>query len=141
MEASYTLIHHSADMGLQLQAPDLPQLIPVATQGMYEIIGALVPVVEQSLDKKHLSFSCFDPAYALRDYLAEILFLLQNRDKFLRDFIKIEFSSSGLSIQAKCSALNRERSEFYHEIKAVTYHELSVKRVADHYEAQVIFDL
>ena len=44
MEPSFELFDHTADIGIRARAATLPELATVAGQGLYAVIGDLVPV-------------------------------------------------------------------------------------------------
>jgi SHS2 domain-containing protein len=51
------------------------------------------------------------------------------------------FDDRRLAARAATAAVDHERSDFAHEVKAITYHELEVRRTADGFEARVIVDI
>lgn len=135
----YELFDHTADLGLRVRAPSLPQLVPVSTDGLYAAIGRLVTLDDAS------GWSCElagdEPALLLRDYLAEVLTLFDCQGRQLRDVQVHEFTEQRLAVSGQAVRIDPEGSVFQREVKAITYHELSIRRVAGGYEATFILDI
>ena len=102
-------------------------------------------------DAEPISFDLTGDNYAvlLRDYLGELLLLFE-RDA--RVVTKVDVSTfaedprglkpaARLSVTVYAGAVDDRRSVFHHEVKAITYHELSIKTIAGGFEARVIVDV
>lgn len=139
MNPSYELFDHTADMGIRARADTLAGLIPPAAEGFYAAIGSLTPAG----DRKSLSFdiSGNDPAVILRDFLTELLILFERDRRFAPEIDVSTFTASGLEATAHTQLVDFERSEFHHEVKAVTYHELAIRAIEGGYEATLIVDI
>jgi len=59
----------------------------------------------------------------------------------LREFNIEEISKKGLKAKVRGEKLDLSRHTLKTEIKAVTYHQLEVKKTAKGWEAQIIFDV
>ena len=139
MEASFEIFDHTADAGIRVFAPTMPGLLAPAGDGLYAVIGELVA----SGETKPVSFDLqdSDAPVLLRDYLAE-LFLLFERDRRMVDSVNVStFTERRLTATAFMSLVDRERSIYHHEVKAITYHELDIRSIPGGYEATVIVDI
>lgn len=139
MDSSFELFDHTADIGVRVRAATQAGLIEPAIQGLYAVIGDLLPA--GTARSETLALSGDDAAYLLRDYLAELLLALERRHEVFELDEVAEFSDQRLVVRGRMSALDSQRSVLEREVKAVTYHELSVRRVADGYEAVFIVDI
>lgn len=126
-------------MGVRVCAPTLPQLIPIATQGLYETIGELH--AQPDLEPYSLELRGSDQAILLRDYLARVLVHFERRAKIITDFETVAFDASRLAVQARTAPVDQEKSVYCREVKAVTYHELAIREIAGGYEATFIVDI
>lgn len=138
MEAGFELFDHTADVGIRVFAPDMNGLIEPAGRGLYAVIGELSAAgVPQAFS---LDLTGDDPAMLLRDYLTELLILFE-RDQCLFEPTDGEFTTGRLSVRGRRIGVDAERSVYYREVKAITYHELAIRTVTGGYEATIIVDI
>lgn len=78
----------------------------------------------------------------LRDFLNELLYLLDTKDLLPIDFHTFEFNTDGFTFTAVFCKWIEGLSESRTEIKAVTYHMLEAKRQENGvYYGRVVFDI
>ena len=139
MQPSYTIFDHTADAGLRIVAPTLPELLEPAARGLYAIIGHLVAGAGQ--DSVHFNLRGGDAPVLLRDYLDELLVLF-DRDTTMATALTVHgFDENRLVVHAETAAVDKKRSALHHEVKAITYHELDIRAIPGGYEATIIVDL
>ncbi len=136
----YELFDHTADVGVRVRAPSLAELLAPATDGLYAIIGDLVTDGREA-ESRELELSADEPALLLRDYLAEVLGLFEMGRLMVTTVEAREFSQTRLAATVQLQRIDMTASTLEREVKAVTYHELRVCRVADGYEATYIVDI
>lgn len=142
MEAAYELFDHTADLGVRVTAPTLPELVPPAVAGLYATLGWIVPQPDPApADDFAFDATGDDPAVLLRDLLAELLHHFDTRRAVLTHVAVGEFSGARLAVTGRFRPLDPEQSAPAREVKAVTYHELAVRPVAGGYEATFIVDI
>jgi SHS2 domain-containing protein len=139
MQTRYEFFDHTADIGIRVFAATLAGLVQPAGQALYEVIGDLTPVGES--EPLRLSFSGDEPALLLRDYLAELLRRFETDGQIVTQVGVEEFDDARLTVAARLCRVDRRRSALEREVKAVTYHELAIRRAADGYEATCIVDI
>lgn len=139
MAARISFFDHTADMGIRITATSREELVAGAIDGLYRAIGRL----EGRGHSRDISFefSSDDEAGLLRDLLAEILFLFEKSQEILLPPVEVKFADGRLSVTAKVVAIDAARSEFQHEVKAITYHELTMRPTAGGWEASIIVDI
>jgi len=139
MPAGFELFDHTADVGVRAFAPDLAGLLQVAGQGLYAVIGELVP--EGDGRPARFSLADEDPAVLLRDYLAELLLIFERDHRMITD-VRVEvFEAGQLVATGESRAVSRAKSLFDREVKAVTYHELQLGQRDGGYELTYIVDI
>ena len=139
MQPTYELFDHTADMGIRVRAMRLSELLAPAGEALYAVIGELVAAGQSR--SVTLNLVGEDPAELLREYLSELLTMF---DRDARRFTSLDvhaFDEQHLSITVRTADLDRERSSFLREVKAITYHELAIRQVSGGYEATVIVDI
>jgi SHS2 domain-containing protein len=126
---------HTADWSLDVWAPDLPALLAEAARGMYELLDMQLSPGPRTSRKIQMLVTP-DPESTLVAFLAELLYL-DERDGvgFDRIQVKIEFGRLEADLEGAPVAAQSK------EIKAVTYHNLAVRRVEDRLETTIVFDV
>ena len=117
----------------------MAELLMPAAEGLYAAIGELVAASEASL--QHFDFQGDDPSILLRDFLTELLILFERDQRRLVEVVDAAFVESRLTVKAKTAPVELERSAFHREVKAITYHELSIREGPGGYEATFIVDI
>ncbi len=135
----YELFDHTADLGIRVWAPSLPELVPPATEALYAAIGQLRTLDSAAVCDFDLAGD--DPAVLLRDYLAEILLLFERERRRLTDLRVRQFTPQHLAVSGQARPVDLAASVLEREVKAVTYHQLAICRRADGYEATCILDI
>jgi SHS2 domain-containing protein len=130
---------HTADLGLRISAPDETSLFVEAARALYSILvenpEAIRP--EKTLD---LTIAGKDVDYLLFDWLTELLYRYE-REHFLGATIAVTLTADGLTAQLRGELANPARHVVSHEVKAITYHRLSVTQSADGWQAELIVDI
>ena len=135
----HQILDHTADVILRVDAPDLRGLFFDAVVGLYAVIGQLEatgPDVEQRIEL-HAS----DRAELLRDWLGEALLLFEMRGLLVRGSADWRLTARQLETTVRLAAVDRRRSKLEREVKAVTYHELSVAPTSGGWSATVLLDI
>lgn len=135
----YYLIDHTADLGIRIQARDLPELFETAAAALGEQLVA-APKAE-GLRHQRLGVSGEDWADLLINWLRELLACWHLEGLAVRSARCLTLSPYTLSADVTCLPFDPAIHSPNQEIKAVTYHQLEVSPCADGWQATVIFDL
>jgi len=135
----YQIIDHTADLGIIVKGADLKDLFIRAAYAMMDLM------VEGDIGEKgvrrELAIQGDDLPDLMVRWLGEVLYLFEAENLLVA---KIEITS--LSERRLESALTlvhfrRGHHQITREIKAVTYHQISVERKDGGWEARIIFDI
>ncbi len=140
MTNKFVLFDHTADLGVRATAPDLGELVTQAVQGFYATIGTVAAGSATVADDLWI-IDADSRADALRDLLARLLDEFELRQRVAADVALIRFEESGLEARVSLAPLDLGRSELQREVKAVTYHELTVEKVVEGWTATFIVDI
>ena len=135
----YTLINHTADLGITVYGGTLESLFQNAALSLTHLmVRPPFHGVEETLS---ISTGGEDLSDLMVRWLAEILYLFEGEWKIVTG-VRIE-SLSSTRIHASVAAVlfDPDLYEILREIKAVTYYQIRVSQKGDHWEANVIFDL
>ncbi len=135
----YELFEHTADLGLRAVAADLDSLFAEAARGLFSIIVENLDQVEPGC-KVSFHIEGSDPAYLLFDWLNELLVTFDTRHLLFAEF-DVHVTDQGVQATAGGEQLDTNRHHLDHEIKAITYHGLSVVRIDNGWQAEVIVDI
>ena len=103
------------------------------------MIGDLVPGGEPR--EMTVDVGGSEAAILLRDYLDELLVLFDRDHRRAGSPTVVAFDDTRLIATAQTRAVDREASTYHREVKAVTYHRLSIHPIEGGYEATFIVDI
>ncbi len=127
-------VEHTADWELEVWAEDLAGLLEEAARGMYELMG--VGVSEDDRCHRRLELAAADHEGLLVSFLGELLHLLDSEGIAFDGFL---VSAHGDRLDARLEGGTvTERGK---EIKAVTFHRLTVRDTGYGFETRVVFDV
>jgi SHS2 domain-containing protein len=127
-------ISHTADWSIKVWAPDLAGLMEASGCGMYALMECQVqpePVIE-----RYIMLQSGDAETMLVAFLNELLYYLE-QEKIGFTIFDIQIDQKRLTAQLSGGVVNRQRKE----IKAVTYHNLSIQQVQGRLETTIVFDV
>ena len=138
---NYTIIEHTADIGIAVEASDLAGVFINAAEAMFDIMAerrdANAP--DTSGIKLDVRLTAENQDELLVNWLNELLSLSSARGLIFTGYQihKLTDHSLDASVSAEDIKLYRQNKEF----KAATYHELELVKGPDSYKAKVIFDV
>jgi len=136
---NYQIIDHTADLGIIVEGTDEKNLFIRAAQAMADLM--VKGDISTKTVIKDVSLQGEDFPDLMVKWLGEILYLF-NGEKLLVHSIKIKsISPITLKSTLTLSSFEPEHHQVIREIKAVTYHQISVDKTEDGWQARVIFDI
>ena len=135
----YQIIDHTADLGIIVEGTDEENLFIRAAYAMMDLM------VKGNFSRKtvikDVSLQGEDFPDLMVRWLGEILYLFEG-DKLIVNSIEIKsISPIKLESMLTLTSFEPEHHQVIREIKAVTYHQISVEKVNDGWQARVIFDI
>jgi SHS2 domain-containing protein len=135
----YTLLDHTADLGIRVYGTDLKDLFEGAGRAlMHLMVKAEIPSKTHSMK---ISVSGEDLADLMVRWLGEILYLFAGENLVVTSIRMGSVSSSALEATLETAPFEPEIHETLREIKAVTYHQIEVTEMPNGWETKVIFDV
>jgi SHS2 domain-containing protein len=135
----YEIIEHTADIGLRAGGEDLKQLFINAACGMFDILADLKNV--RTKDSLKIKLKAPDIEELFLSWLSELLYQHNSKGIIFKEFLIDELTEKSISARARGEKIKTNRHRLKAEIKAVTYHELKVRKIKDNWQAEVIFDV
>ena len=135
----YREIDHTADLAIEVTAPDLPTLFASSGEALYGLIAD--PATIQNRDPITVTATGDGREELLHAWLCELLALFNIRG-FIGKHCEISHITDG-EVMGKVTGekLDFQRHAFRTEIKGVTYHDFKVWQEKGEWYAQVIFDV
>lgn len=135
----YSMINHTADLGIRVYGKDLSDLFENAARAMVEIL------LEPRRIEKTDEFSILVEARDLNDlmvrWLSEILYLFMGEHRVLTRAAINSIDRSKLDATLHVATHNPDEQAVRNEIKAVTYHQIDVSPRGTKWQAKIFFDL
>jgi len=139
---SYRYLEHTSDIEFLAEGSTLEEVFESSAKAFYDSIVDIDKV--SPLEKRKISVGGVDLENLLYNFLEELLYLFDT-EMFVGKEIKVDISKKegeySLNAEIKGEILDLKKHEPKTEIKAVTYHEMYVKKVGDKYVAHVILDI
>lgn len=129
-------VEHTADWALRVRGDDLRSLFENAARGMVSLIGG-EGNPDQPVTHHQIALSASDQETLLVDWLTELLYLIEDQQIVLADIQVQQVDGSSLAAQVG----GRPGGQMQKHIKAVTYHNLSIRRAGQDYETTIVFDV
>ena len=137
--SGYETFDHTADVGLAVRGTDLPDLFVQAVIGLAATMFGAASVAPRQARPVRVEGEG-DEALLVA-WLEEVLFAFEV-DGFLTAAVRLDALADGAATGALLGELyDPDRHELGAHVKAVTWHDLAIRRLANHYEVRVVFDV
>jgi len=136
---NYQIIDHTADLGIIVDGTDEKNLFIRTAQAMTDLM------VEGDITKetviKDVVIEGEDFPDLMVRWLGEILYLFDGENLIVNSITIKSISPTKLKSTLTLTSFETEHHQVKREIKAVTYHQISVDKVNDGWQARIIFDI
>jgi SHS2 domain-containing protein len=139
VEKTFEIIDHTADIGIVSYGTDIKQVFSNTAFGLFSLITELDNIQENL--QRDIEISSQDIESLLVEWLNELLYIFDVDHIVFKRFEFAELNKRALKVRCFGDKINPEQQEIKREVKAATYHMLSINRENDGYRAQVIFDI
>ncbi len=141
---SYEIISHTADIGLRVFGRDLAEFFSNAADGMFHLMVENVKGVKHR-ETVEVNLSGLSQEELLVSWLSELLYKLTEKHwlGIETEIFSLEKKGDKFFLRAKVQGqkIDYTKTPPKREIKAVTYHNLAIKKVESGYSTEIIFDV
>ena len=139
MAGMYELFEHTADLGMRVRAADIETLFAEAGRGLTSMF---VDNPEEicAHQTEQFEIAGTDRTYLFFDWLNELLYRFESQGLLCCSF-SVRITDHGLSATIGGEPVDPGRHQLSHEVKAITYHQLTVEHTGDGWLAEVIVDI
>tara|TARA_Y100000310_G_scaffold344510_1_gene457646 strand:- start:708 stop:1118 length:411 start_codon:yes stop_codon:yes gene_type:complete len=134
----YEFIDHTADAQFRAYGKDLEEAFSHSAEAMYAVMVDPASI-DQKVEKK-VSAKGEDIKSLLYDFLEQLLVLL-NGGFLLHSVKEISISNDKALKATVIGDMYKEKYDVTSEVKAITYHEMEIKKVKGKVMVQVIVDI
>lgn len=138
MEA-FRVLEHTADIGFEAFGATREEVYANAGWALQNIMVDLNSIVPR--DEIKIQVEGADAASLLVNWLSEILYRIDADGRLFHDFKVLELGDRSLTAIAHGESFDRARHQVKLQVKAITYHQLALKKTADGWRAQVYVDI
>lgn len=130
---------HTADLGIQVEAPTVHELFTRAAWGMFSLLTNVDAV--RPTESEPVSVEGLDLDSLLIHWLSELNCIHTMRHRLFSEFQIIELNPTRLTAVARGEAINLQRHRIHREIKAVTHHGVAIRQTGNVWQVRIIFDI
>jgi protein archease len=132
-------IEHTADLGLEVEAPSLGELFERAGLGMLGLMMDVAAV--EPRERVPLACGADDLEMLLHDWLHALLLRLQVDGVVFAELAVESITDGAVGGWGAGEPIDPARHRLYTEIKGVSYHQLAVRETPSGWWARVILDV
>lgn len=139
---NYKFIEHTADIAVELTSSTIEELFLCAVDAWNKAM--LDAEILYDDEKIKLDFEAESLEELLVNFLSEINYLFLSKKWFCTSVEDIKLNhTNNYKLTARLAGLNVQPSkiDFKEEIKAITYHQLEIKKVNGIYTTRIVFDI
>jgi SHS2 domain-containing protein len=134
----YRELEHTGDLRIEITAPARSELFRRAILALADLLVEISDVTTTT--SRTIEISAGDDIELMHDLLTELLQLYE-ADNFVWREATVEERSAGLLVVLRGESFDPKRHLPRGEIKAVTYHQMTVENTTNEWRARIIFDV
>jgi SHS2 domain-containing protein len=135
----FEVLDHTADIGLIVYGEDLKTLFENAGEAFFHLITDLKKVRRRV--ERRIEIKGEDLERLMVDWLSELLYLHDVENLLFKGFKVESVGEGGLKARVKGEPFQEGVHVIKTGVKAVTYHQIEVRKENGRWRAQIIFDL
>lgn len=139
MEAGYRILEHPADLGLEAWGETLSDVFRQAVLALVSVI--VDPTVVNREKSRPVHLEATDPDQLLVRLLSEVLFCIDAEGFLARQLVIDEMKGTALKGSLIGEDLDSAKHMFRLDVKAITYHQLSITEKDGLVRARVFVDI
>ena len=137
--AMFEVFDHTADLGLRVRAATLSELFNEAARGLFaQLVSNPLDVAPRNQQK--FTLQAASHPYLMVDWLNALLYAFET-DQVLFQKFDVQVSAMRLEGSVWGEPVDAARHQLANEVKALTYHGLSVEPCSQGWRAELILDI
>lgn len=130
---------HTADIALEIKAKTLPKLFEEAARGYLFLLlenKKCTPTQFQNLEIEGENNEDL-----LVSFLSKLSFIFETKKKIPCSFEILRLKEKNLNAKVGLAPYNPKKHVILHDIKAITYHDLNIKKTKEGFQVTIVFDI
>ena len=133
-QSGYEEVEHTADWSLRVWAADFAGLLEQGARGMYHLLG--IQQAQQPLTSRKLELQAPDAETLMVDFLSELLYVAEEKGFAFHHF-SLRVADTRLEAELEGSPIESQTKE----IKAVTYHRMTIQQGEEQLTTETMIDV
>ena len=138
-QGEFHLLEHPSDLGIEASGKTVGEAFEQAALGLIAVIAETDSI--ERLDERRVTVDAQDYENLLVKWLSEILYLYDGEDFLLKEAKAESISPTRLVARVSGEKYKPEKHKLKMDVKAVTYHQLSINRSSHTTIVRVFFDI
>jgi SHS2 domain-containing protein len=139
LSAFYTVMDHTADVGIELEASGQPEIFTLAALAMFDMMYGLETIMAR--EHRRVEVQAETGEELLVAWLNELLYVHAVEKLLFARFTEATLCGGKFAAVCHGERFDPERHNGAFEIKAATYHRLVLAKRGERWTARVIFDV
>jgi SHS2 domain-containing protein len=136
---AFHLLEHPSDLGIEATGRTIAEAFEQAALGLMAVIADAKNI--ESRDERKVKVDALDYENLLVKWLSEILYLYDGEDYLLKEANVESISPTRLEAGISGEKYNSEKHKMKIDVKAVTYHQLSIETSSSMTTVRVFLDI
>ena len=137
-ESGFEIVEHTADTAIRGWGPTLEALFVVMAEGLFKVIGG--DAATSATQSRVLHLEADNSSELLHDWLESLNTLHQIHQELYTQF-KVNIGHNRVQAAVGGGPMDQATGEFGTEVKAVTWHDLTIQETPTGLEAYVLLDI
>lgn len=134
----YEILEHPSELRIKVYGKTLEELFSNAVLAMADV---LKKDRKRGVETETIKIQSIDLNSLLVDFLSEILARSQINKRVYQVYKFISFKFSDTEAILEAQLFGYPITQFDEDIKAVTYEDLDIKKLDDHWQTMIVFDI
>jgi SHS2 domain-containing protein len=142
LTSTFKFIDHTADIAVEVEADTIEELFTVSAEAWKKIVFEGAAILKK--DEKRINIAEDDHGSLLVRFLNDLNFLFQAKKwvcSSIKEIIIKKNNEWNLSALLSGEPYNEKRHEVHLEIKAVTFHQMEIRKIKGKYSTRIVFDI
>jgi SHS2 domain-containing protein len=125
VDSPFVILEHPSDLGIEARGRTPAEAFINAATGLMSVILDISSV--EARESREIQVSASDREQLLVKWLSEVLFLYDGQGFVPKEFLFTQFNQESLMAQVRGEMFSPAKHRTRMDVKAVTYHQLSVR--------------
>jgi len=135
----YRVFDHTADLGIEVSGGTAAEVYTGAALALFDLVADAAAI--RPAEERQVAVEGEDETDLLVNFLREVLYAWNGKGFLVKECDVREVSPRQLAAVLRGEPYDPARHRIKTEIKAVTYHEASLRQTAEGWQGRIVFDV